>query len=837
MSHPSSDPDLVRRFMNRPPHTAASPGTASNGPEARTPFGEKRSTPSTTFPADTRSRLAAATNGWQQSWPGSENASPVMSPKHTFSGRASTAALDQENESQYSRTRSRTIEPEEFEQTRKKLKDTQYELSSTKTELEQKMITMEKTAREADIFKKKLMARIDSLESDRRFLYEQERALTKKVQDLEEGSIEFKTTSNELIKNLRDENLDLKERFAQLREQSRATESELSHKVRTLTASLTHQQANLEETQGTSESQSSLAAEKHRQLEDAMSKILDLEDQNRQLRLNSQGLEDVARVERELKNQVAYIKQLEGTNRQLTTECKHFKEMYRNVEVLKEEKAGLEQKLKMLDELRIKCGKFEVQNGVLLKEKQQWAVFLERTDTTDYNSPYDLAKTVASLRGDKAALTELRGELKATVKARDAYIGQLEAQIRGLKKNLITQEELCREQASIARRHERAKDLALRQVESFRQQLHSYDDEETKLMGGSYDQQKNIRIEQLEKLVQEYHEKLETAMATASSDLTPGQSGTTESTQSMELLRTIEAENASIYSRLNAEKGALFEAKQRLEKEIELLRHENESLDAKILQHELAIGAGAFNPATSRVLELKDSPASRHQAVRQHMLDSLKEENTALLETIAQLQQQRQQRQQQPVQTFRTDENGDQEVALRDEGMVPTASYNRLREDHTRLQEEMAEKAKLSKRLKQEWSLKAKEFLEAVRSLLGYKLTFHDSGRVELTSVYTTEEKQSFVFTSGLNDEGTMQLVGSGSQKYMEEHKESFDHWVNQLGSIPAFLSRVTLDLVEEQAQQLQQQQFQDQRLQLLRQYQQQTDDDNTQNSDMMMDM
>ncbi|KAF9990796.1 coiled-coil domain-containing protein mad1 [Mortierella antarctica] len=833
MSHPSSDPDLVRRFMNRPPHTAASPGTSSNGLESRTPFGEKKTTSSATIPADSRSRLAATTNGWQQSWPGSENASPVMSPKHAFSGRASAAAFDQENESQYSRTRSRTIEPEEYEQTRKKLKDTQYELSSTKTELEQKIVTMEKTAREADIFKKKLMTRIDSLESDRRFLYEQERSLTKKVQDLEEGSIEFKMTSNELTKNLRDENLDLKERFAQLREQSRATESELSHKVRTLTASLTHQQANLEETKGTSESQSSLAAEKHRQLEDAMSRILDLEDQNRQLRLNSQGLEDVARVERELKNQVTYIKQLEGTNRQLTTECKHYKEMYRNVEVLKEEKAGLEQKLKMLDELRIKCGKFEVQNGVLLKEKQQWAVFLERTDTTDFNSPYDLAKTVASLRGDKAALTELRGELEATVKARDAYIGQLEAQIRDLKKNLITQEEYCREQASVARRHERAKDLALRQVESFRQQLHSYDDEETKLMGGSYDQQKSIRIEQLEKLVQEYHDRLESAMAAASSNPTPGPSGTTESTSSRELLRAIEAENTSMYSRLNAEKGALFEAKQRLEKEIELLRHENESLDAKILQHELAIGAGAFNPATSRVLELKDSPASRHQAVRQHMLDSLKEENTALLETITQLHQQQQQQQ---VQPFRTDENGDQEVALRDEGMIPTASYNRLKEDHARLQEEMAEKAKLSKRMKQEWSLKAKEFLEAVRSLLGYKLTFHDSGRVELTSVYTTEEKQSFVFTSGLNDEGTMQLVGSGSQKYMDEHKESFDHWVNQLGSIPAFLSRVTLDLVEEQAQQLQQQQLQDQRLHLLQQYQH-ADDDNTQNSDMMMDM
>ena len=147
-------------------------------------------------------------------------------------------------------------------------------------------------------------------------------------------------------------------------------------------------------------------------------------------------------------------------------------------------------------------------------------------------------------------------------------------------------------------------------------------------------------------------------------------------------------------------------AKQRLEKEIELLRYENESLDAKIQEHELAIGAGAFNPATSRVLELKDSPASRHQAVRQHMLDSLKEENTALLEAIAQVQQQQQQ---QSLQTLRTNENGDQEVALRDESMIPTASYNRLKEDHTRLQEEMAEKAKLSKRLKQVCSRQLRE--------------------------------------------------------------------------------------------------------------------------------
>jgi len=80
----------------------------------------------------------------------------------------------------------------EHEQTRKRLRDMEYELSSTRTELERKIITLEQAARESEIIKKKLMARVDSLESDRRFLYEQEKSLNKKCQQLEESSMEFK---------------------------------------------------------------------------------------------------------------------------------------------------------------------------------------------------------------------------------------------------------------------------------------------------------------------------------------------------------------------------------------------------------------------------------------------------------------------------------------------------------------------------------------------------------------------------------------------------------------------------------------------------------------------
>lgn len=78
MSSPSSDPDLVRRFMNRPLHSPStgnsntSPGSA----EVRTPFGEKRPTPSSATPS-TPSRLGPGSS-FQPLWSGSENASPAM---------------------------------------------------------------------------------------------------------------------------------------------------------------------------------------------------------------------------------------------------------------------------------------------------------------------------------------------------------------------------------------------------------------------------------------------------------------------------------------------------------------------------------------------------------------------------------------------------------------------------------------------------------------------------------------------------------------------------------------------------------------------------------------
>ncbi|KAG0085039.1 coiled-coil domain-containing protein mad1 [Podila epicladia] len=781
MSQHTGDSEQAHR-LNRTPFSTS---TSSSQPSARTPLGVKSITPV----VPTRQPV---TPFW------TNNASPPTCPVGS-TGRGVVADHEQENGIHARIKHRRTLESDEIEHARKKLKDAQFELSTARTELELKIITLEQALRTSEIEREKLAARADELQSQRRFLFEKEKKTSTKNHELEEQLNEYKKTSDETIRTLDDEIYTLKETLAGLTERHRHNESQLSQRIQELQDSLSYQEVTLTQFRDTSESQSNLAEDKHRQLSEALGRVASLELENRHLKQREQEFEHVDWTRKELQNQVSYGQQLESKNRQLIAECNHYKDMYRNAEVLKEEKAALQLKLTMLDDLRVKYGMLEVQNGVLRKEKQQWLAFLDESDSRDFNSPHDLAKTIASLRREQSALVGANGELEATVRSRDSFIAQQATQLKNVKRVLLEQEQQMTKLSATLRRCEQSKDLALRQIDSLKEQLKSYDMEETNLMGGSFDNSKNARIAELEKLVQEYHTKLEATIANSANQT--NLSGGPEATASVKLLQSMADDHAATFNQLSQEKQKLFETKNLLEVENARLHTECASLEAKVEEHEIAIGAGAFNPITSRVLEIKDSPAARHQAVRQHMLDSLKEENTELLKVVAQQQR-------------RLDEMSagdglsamgtDQDSDLPASSLVPAASFNRLKDDFQRLQEEINSAKKRSDRMEEIWGTKSDEYLEAVEALLGYRFNFLEDGRVEVVSVYGSTEHRSFVFSSGENDEGTMELVGAGSNRYVDSHREEAMRLIQEVGSIPAFLSQATLDAVEELEQQRQ---------------------------------
>ncbi|KAG0336013.1 coiled-coil domain-containing protein mad1 [Podila humilis] len=783
MSHQTGDSDQPRRF-NRSPFSTSS----SSQPPVRTPFGEKTITP--------------VSSGRQPVVPFWVTDNSPTQSSTTTAGRGSVTGHELENGSYVSRIKhQRTEEIDEIEQSRKKLKDVQFELSTTRTEYELKLITMEQKLNNAEIEREKLASRADELQSQRRFLFEKEKKTSTKYHDLEEQLNEYKRTSDETIRTLDDEIYNLKEILASTTERHRQTESQLSQRVQELENSLSYQEDTLTQIRDNSECQSSLAEDKHRQLSAALEKVAALELENRQLKQREQDSQHSDWAHKELQNQVSYTQQLEAKNRKLIAECNHYKETYRNTEVLKEEKLALQQKLKMLDDLRVKHGMLEVQIGVLQKEKQQWLAFLDEDDSKDFISPYELTKTIAALRRDRAMIVEQKRELDAAVKSRDLFIAQQDSQFQSLKKVLREQEEQMSELSAAARRSEQSRDLARRTAESLKEQLDSYITEEANLMT-NYDNAKNTRIAALEQLVQEYQRKLETAIAT-SAEKTPFHLST-EMSEHFNVLQSLVTSESATFVQLSQEKQSIFEAKLQLENENAELRIICNALENKIAELELSIGAGAYNPLTSRILEINDSPAARHQAVRQHMLDSLTEENSDLLKVVAQLQRRLDVLSGGNSASMEDDSEADE---LPENSLIPATSFKRLQDDYKRLQEELNSTKKLSKRMDEIWETKSDEYLEAVEALLGYRFNFLEDGRVEVVSVYDVASEQwSFVFNSGENDEGTMQLVGTGSNRYMNSHREEAKRLLEEVGSIPAFLSQATLDAIKELGKQQQNQ-------------------------------
>lgn len=101
-----------------------------------------------------------------------------------------------------------------------------------------------------------------------------------------------------------------------------------------------------------------------------------------------------------------------------------------------------------------------------------------------------------------------------------------------------------------------------------------------------------------------------------------------------------------------------------------------------------------------------------------------------------------------------------------------------------------------SHRVIQIFGNKSKEFLEAVHSLLGWRIKFDDAGGdIRLTSMYAPKGKMGLTlkFASQEGHFGTMQMMG-GMAKGLEESRH---FWIVERQSVPGFLAQVTTEMFE----------------------------------------
>ena len=87
-------------------------------------------------------------------------------------------------------------------------------------------------------------------------------------------------------------------------------------------------------------------------------------------------------------------------------------------------------------------------------------------------------------------------------------------------------------------------------------------------------------------------------------------------------------------------------------------------------------------------------------------------------------------------------------------------------------------------------------FVEQIRNLVGYTFTFQQDQSVRITPAFINAGELTFIYSLDDHDKPKLRAIGNAKNNYMRILQGTYDTFVSQQNNIPAFLSSVTLELM-----------------------------------------
>ncbi|KAG4026232.1 hypothetical protein MFRU_043g00360 [Monilinia fructicola] len=658
----------------------------------------------------------------------------------------------------------------ELDELKAEVKTLKYTIDNHKQEEELAKLRHENELRDAtrkaeDDFKQKQIA-----EGERNKAVRQYESLLKEMSEVRDNSSNETTGLERRIRGLEESKRLLEEEIEDVKTESEEGSRILERRVLELETRNQTLQRSVQDLQEDSDRREALLQDVQQQLADKDTAYGALEAEVLRLKAQTGDTDTLQVIKRELSEQVTHIRNLEATNREQSAELKHYKRLHKSVEVVEEEKRSLQRKVEAMDDLQNELGEARLQRQRLEDERLAWTAFLENQSDVEgqfeFNSPEDLARALVEERMQTATLVERLGAMESEVLDKDNIISGLQNDKRSLSEEI----EKIKASGSSAGggdskarlRLERQRALAVKEVEYLRAQLKTFDAEDEAFgAGDNIDDAKIKRIEELESIVDQYRQEVQSLQA----DLTTAESAqpTTTNLAGTKHSRDEGEENERI--------GVLTRKNRKLQENITALQ-----TSQKLTQKELSVTQERLAAATAhsqtRILSLRSNPTSDFEAIKLSTITALRAENADLL---SQLTTNLPPTASVPLSTLQTQKDlvAESQAALKDE---------RTRND----------------RLKKVWGLKSQEFRDGVSSLLGWDAVFMPNGKMRVTSFYypsVGEEENSIVFDG---ERGTMKVSGGPESKFAGRIMENIKFWVNERGSIPCFLAALTLEFYEE---------------------------------------
>ena len=649
------------------------------------------------------------------------------------------------------------------------MKTLKYTIDNHKQEEELTKLRHESEVREArrngeDDFKQRQAAETEKSKAVRQY-----EALLKEVTDIRDAASNEKAALERRIREAEEG-----KRVAQ--EEVEDMKSEVEESVRILERKSTELEARNDTLQRTVEELQQDSDRRETLLQDAQQQIVEkdtaygaLEAEVLRLKALTGDADTLGVIKRELSEQVSHIKKLESVNRKQAAELDHFRKLRESIEVVEEEKRSLQRKVDAIEGLQNELGEARIQRQRLEDERRAWTAYLQSQASEDgeleFDSPEGVARALIEERLQRAALVERLGAVEAELSGKDTITQGLESE----KSSLLAQLERLKSSGAgtgadskVQRRLERQRALAVKEAEYLRAQLKAMDDEDTTFQPESVDEAKRTRIQELEEIVDQYRQEVQTLHGELTSRET-----LPAPTESVGSKRTRDD------SEDNERLGQLSRKNRKLQDELSTLQ-----ASTQLLQKELSVAQERLTTASqqskTRILSLRSNPTSDFEAIKTATLNALRKENADLLSQL---------------------QSGTRSSSIKS---VPISALEACQREVLDAHLALASEKKHNDRLKKVWGAKTAEFRELVISLLGWDVVFMKNGRTKVTSFFYPkkgEEENSVEFDG---EKGTMKVSGGRESAFAMKINEQIKFWVHERGSVPCLLAALTLEFFEE---------------------------------------
>ncbi|KAF4536335.1 M protein repeat protein [Lasiodiplodia theobromae] len=655
------------------------------------------------------------------------------------------------------------------EDLRAQINTLQYELESLKQEREMSTLSHQAELRDAQNKAEAEYQRAQAAESASKAAAKKYEALQRETSETQARGTNEKLELERKVRTLQERNTSLQEDADEAQNELASLERQSQHRYHELETRYGTLQQSFDELRAELDAQVAALQQAQQKLARREAEAGEMESEIIRLKAQSGDQDTLAIIKRELSEQVTHIRKLEAVNREQAAELKQFRKVQKSVEVVEEEKLALENKLRMMEDLRRELSEEQLKRQLLEDEKSAWTTYLEGQAQAEgelqFHTPEDLAKAFVRERLETATMVDRLGAVQAELMARDETIKSLEDEKAKVREELEKLKGAGNASDSKLRmRLERQRTLAVKEVEYLRAQLKAFDAEESEFQPETFDAAKSQRIQELEEMVDNYRNEMQSLHAEMSA---------LEEANTKEI--TIVGSKRPRDDDDDVRLGELRRKNRQLQDDMGKLQTEKKVLESERRAQEKQLKALKESSRT-RILELRSNPTADAEALKLSTVRTLREENKALL---AQLE-------------GKLASLGD------DNAVVPHASLEAARAEIAELTRTIGDRDKKTLRLKQLWSAKALEFREAVASLLGWKLDIMPNGRVKVTSLFHPGDEElgenSIVFDG---ERGTMKVSGGEKSVFANEIRGQIEFWVEQRKEIPCFLAQLTLDFWE----------------------------------------